>query len=200
MAGLVSPALFSDIPRRVEDQQHNPGDMVNFALIGTAEQVKNAFASAGWIAVDKSVQDALVSGLIATLSQKAYTAMPMSTLFLFGRPQDLSYAHADPITVAAVRHHLRVWKTDKSVDGQPLWVGSATYDSGFEKDQRNGTVTHSIDPDIDKERDFIQQSFAAAGVISGAAYVTPDNPLTTAKTATGGSFHSDGRIVVINLK
>jgi hypothetical protein len=30
--------------------------------------------------------------------------------------------------------------------------------------------------------------------------VTPENPLTEAKTATGGSFHSDGRIVVLILK
>jgi hypothetical protein len=61
-------------------------------------------------------------------------------------------------------------------------------------------VTHHIDPNIDEERDFIEQSFAAAGVMSGAAYVTPANPLKTAVTATGGSFHSDGRIVVIALR
>ena len=41
---------------------------------------------------------------------------------------------------------------------------------------------------------------AGAGVIAGAAYVLPSNPLTTAKTATGGSFQSDGRIVVMDLK
>ena len=197
---LVSPALFVNIPRRVEDENHNPGDMVNFALIGTAEQVKSAFTAAGWVAVDKTKQDAIVNGLLATLAQKAYTAMPMSTLFLFGRPQDLSFAHAEPLKVAAFRHHLRVWKTTQTLDGRPLWVGSATYDNGFEKDQRTGGVTHSIDPNIDTERDFIEQSFSAAGVVAGAAYVTPGDPLTFAKTATGGSFHSDGRIVVMNLK
>jgi hypothetical protein len=31
-------------------------------------------------------------------------------------------------------------------------------------------------------------------------HVTPANPLTEAKTATGGSFHSDGRVVVLVLK
>ena len=102
--------------------------------------------------------------------------------------------------VAAVRHHLRVWQTSERIDGRPLWVGSSTYDNGFERDQRNGGVTHSIDPDVDKERDFLYQSFAAAGVVNAAAYVTPDDPLTTAKTATGGSFHSDGRILVMSLR
>jgi len=81
-----------------------------------------------------------------------------------------------------------------------LWVGSATHDVGFEKDQRNNGITHKIDPEIDKERKFLLDSFDAAGVFSSAAYVTPDNPLTEARTATGGTFTSDGRIVVMALK
>jgi hypothetical protein len=31
-------------------------------------------------------------------------------------------------------------------------------------------------------------------------HVTPADPLTTAKTATGGEFHSDGKILVLVLK
>jgi len=200
MKSELSPALFADIPRRVGDQQGNPGDMVNFSLIGTEDQVLNAFKTAGWTQVDRSTGQAVVHGLLATLEHQAYVEMPMSTLYLFGRPQDLSFARAAPIEVAAVRHHLRVWKTDKTVDGKPMWVGSATHDNGFEKDQRTGGVTHHIDANIDEERDFIEKSFAAAGVIEGAAYVLPDNPLRTAKTATGGSFNSDGRVVVMELK
>jgi hypothetical protein len=200
LANSLSPDLFANIPRRVQDQQGNPGDMVNFAIIGTQDQVQKAFTAAGWTSVDKTTQDAILHGLLATLSHEAYTEMPMSILYLFGRPQDLSFARADPIAVAAVRHHLRIWKSTETIDGKPLWVGSATHDMGFEKDQRNGNVTHHIDPNIDMERDFIEQSFAAAGAITGAAYVTPSNPLRTALTATGGSFHSDGRIVVMALR
>jgi LssY C-terminus len=200
LAHLLSPQLFANIPRRVGDLQGNPGDMVNYALIGTQDQITKAFAAAGWVQVDKTTQDAVVHGLISTLSHSAYTEMPMSTLYLFGRSQDLSFARADPLAVAAIRHHLRVWKTTETVGGEQFWVGSATHDNGFEKDQRNGGITHHIDANVDQERDFLEQSFAGAGVISGAAYVTPSNPLTTAKTATGGSFQSDGRIVVMDLK
>jgi LssY C-terminus len=203
VSSLVSAEMFTDIPRRVTDQADvggNEGDMVNFAMVGTQEEVVAAFKTAGWVSVDKSVQDAILSGLMATLNKEAYTAMPMSTLYLFGRPQDMSYARADPLMVAAERHHLRVWRTDKVIGGRPVWVGSSTHDIGFEKDQRNGKVTHKIDPEIDKERDYLLQSFDAAGVFSSAAYVSPDNPMLEARTATGGSFHSDGRIVVMDLK
>jgi hypothetical protein len=79
-------------------------------------------------------------------------------------------------------------------------VGSATHDIGFAKDQKNGNVTHKIDPKIDDEREFLLQSFDATGVFSSAAYVTPENPLLEARTATGGRFRSDGRILVTALR
>jgi hypothetical protein len=80
LANLLSPQLFADIPRRVGDLAGNPGDMVNFSLIGTQDQVTKGFASAGWVQVDKTTQDAVVHGLISTLAHSAYTEMPMSTL------------------------------------------------------------------------------------------------------------------------
>ena len=200
ISGLLSPALFTTIPRRVGDEAGAPGDMVNFGLIGTQAQIQAAFKNAGWVAVDKTDQAAVLHGLMSTLSHQAYVAVPMSTLYLFKRPQDLSFARADPITVAAERHHLRVWKSPELVNGRQLWVGSATHDIGFERDQRNGGTTHKIDPNIDLERKFLVDSFDAAGDFSSAAYVTPADPLRTAKTATGGSFFSDGRIAVMELK
>jgi hypothetical protein len=199
-AAKLSPALFESIPRRVTDQTGNLGDMVNFSLVGTEQQVKADLTKAGWFPTDANPTDAVLNGLLATLGRKSYMAVPMSTLYLFGRPQDLAYARAEAITVAATRNHMRLWKTNETVDGLPLWVGSATHDNGFEKDQRTGGVTHHIDPDIDQERDFIVSSFISAGAAKAAAFVTPSNPVGAAKTATGGSFHSDGRIAVILLK
>jgi hypothetical protein len=37
------------------------------------------------------------------------------------------------------------------------WVGAATHDIGFERDQRSGKVTREIDPAVDGERDNIGQ-------------------------------------------
>ena len=197
---MLPPDLFDGMPRQVADQQGDPGDMVNFAILGSPAAVLSAFAAAGWVQVDKTTNDAILHGLLATFSKKAYLSMPMSTLYLFGRPQDLSYARADPLMVALERHHLRVWNSGRIVAGRTLWVGSATHDEGLERDARNNGVTHRIDPHIDTERDFIEQTFAAAGVLDAAAYLTPTNPLRAARTATGGDFTSDGRIAVMLLR
>ncbi|WP_158615404.1 LssY C-terminal domain-containing protein [Acidipila sp. EB88] len=194
------PALFAAIPRRVADASNDPGDVVNFALLGTEAQVKKAFTAAGWVEVDKTTDAAVVHGLIATLSKKAYLEMPMSTLYLFGRPQDLSYARGDPLAVALVRHHLRLWNSGEAVAGRTLWVGSATHDNGLERDQRDNGITHHIDPQIDQERDFIKDSFTAAGALDAGAYVTPADAVHQGATATGGSFRTDGRVVVLVLR
>ncbi|HEY4951144.1 MAG TPA: LssY C-terminal domain-containing protein [Candidatus Acidoferrales bacterium] len=195
----ISPALLRKIPRRVSDPQGKPGDMVNILLVGTPEQVVQVFGRAGWVRVDRSVQDAVVNAVIDSLEKKDYLTMPMSTLFLFDRPQDFGFAHAEPVRVAMSRNHLRVWESQYVVDGRPLWCVAATHDIGFERDERNNKVTHKIDPAIDREREYVNDTLSRSGLVVQRTHVTPADPLTEATTATGGSFHSDGRILVLVL-
>ncbi|HTZ32005.1 MAG TPA: LssY C-terminal domain-containing protein [Methylomirabilota bacterium] len=195
----IDNALFSKIPRRISDKDGNPGDMVNFLILGNEAEMKKAFTSAGWVHVDADVKSTILAGAIASFSKESYLTMPMSILYLFGRPQDYGWAHAEPITVVASRNHLRIWKAPFTVNGQMLWVGAATHDIGFEKDQRNNSITHKIDPDIDQERDYVQKTLSSTGLVSEVTHFTPDNPLREAKTATGGSFHSNGQVLVMKL-
>jgi len=203
----VEPAAMADlpadlparIPRRVQDAQNRAGDMVNFLILGSEDRMKQAFAAAGWVQVDRTSEDAFIHGVIAVLSKQAYLEMPMGELYLFGRPQDFGFAHAEPILVVASRHHLRLWKAPFEANGQALWVGAATHDIGFERDQRDGGITHKIDPAVDDERKFVADSLVGTGLVSLLTHLTPSDPLTAANTAAGGSFHSDGRILVLRL-
>ena len=196
----ITPDILSKIPRRVSDPDKNPGDMVNVLIVGTQEQVVQVFTSAGWVEVDKSVRNTAMNAVLNSLEKKDYLTMPMSTLFLFDRAQDHGFAHAEPVKVAMSRNHLRVWKSPYTVDGRPLWCVAATHDIGFERDQRNNGLTHKIDPAIDGEREFVNGTLSGTGLVVQRDHVTPADPLTTAKTATGGEFHSDGRILVLVLK
>jgi hypothetical protein len=60
-------------------------------------------------------------------------------------------------------------------------------------------VTHKVNPAIDGEWEFVNQTLSETGLVSARGHVVPAHPLTTAKTATGGEFHSDGRILVLVL-
>ena len=194
-----SQKLLDSIPRRVNDADGNPGDRVNFVIIGSQDQVQGAFKTAGWVTVDRTQKDAIMRGLFATLSKEAYVTLPMSELQLFGRPQDFGYAQADPLRVIASRHHFRIWKAPFTFNGMEVWAGAGTHDIGFDRDQRNNGITHKIDPATDGERDYIRDSLTQTGMVIKSEYLTPADPVTNARTATGSGFTSDGRTVIIYL-
>jgi hypothetical protein len=203
-AGTPLPKLTQEmldkIPTRISDSLGNAGDRVNFLIVGSEAQVHRALEAAGWIQPDKSIKNAVLRGALESFSREAYVTMPISDLTLFGRKQDFGYAQADPIKVIASRHHFRLWRTPFAADGQMAWAGAGTHDIGLEKDQRNGKLTHKIDPAVDGERDYIGQSLDQTGLVAKLDYMTPSAPVTEAHTATGGTFHSDGRTLVIYLQ
>ncbi len=195
----IDAALFQKIPRRIADKDGKAGDMVNFLILGSENDVQRAFQLAGWVKVDRTPKDAALHGLIASISKEAYVQMPMSELYLFGRFQDYGFAHAEPISVVARRHHLRLWKAPFDAKGQTLWVGAATHDIGFERDERNNGITHKIDPNIDEEREYVSKTLGETGMVAEVTHFAPPNPLKEAHTATGGSFHSNGEVLILRL-
>ena len=195
----IDKALFAKIPRRIGDKDGNPGDMVNFLILGSEDDMQRVFTTAGWVKVDADVTNTVLHGIIGSLSKEAYLTMPMSQLYLFGRAQDYGWAHAEPISVVASRNHLRIWKAPFTVNGGTVWVGAATHDIGFERDQRNNGITHKIDPDIDAERDYVEKTLSNTGLVDQTTHFLPDNSMKEARTATGGSFHSNGEVLILKL-
>jgi hypothetical protein len=118
----ITPDLLSKIPRRISDPAGKPGDMVNVLIVGTQDQMVHAFTTAEWVQVDKTVGNTALNAVMDSLEKKDYLTMPMSTLFLFNRPQDYGFAHGEPVRVAMSRNHLRVWKSPYEVDGRPCGV------------------------------------------------------------------------------
>jgi LssY C-terminus len=195
----VDARIFAKLPRRISDKDGNPGDMVNFLILGSEDAMQKVFTAAGWVKVDADVRGTVLHGILESISKESYLTMPMSPLYLFGRPQDYGWAHAEPIKVVASRNHLRLWKAPFQVGAQTLWVGAATHDIGFERDARNNGVTHKIDPDIDLEREYLEKTLTSTGLVAEVTHVLPADALKEARTATGGSFHSNGLVLVLKL-
>jgi hypothetical protein len=188
------------LPRRVNDQFNNLGDMVNFVIVGSQKDVQSALEAADWHVADSSNTKAAINAVMQTYDSKDYLAMPMSILYLFGRKQDFGYEMADPIAMVASRHHFRIWKAPFSWKGQEVWVGAGTHDIGFAKDKRNNNVTHKIDPAVDGERENIGMSLQKSNKAKMFSYYLPPNPVQEAKNATGDGYHSDGRLLIVFLQ
>jgi hypothetical protein len=188
------------LPRRVNDQFQHQGDMVNFVMIGSLQKLQDALTAADWHVADRDVKESVLKAALETYDKKAYLTMPMSDLYLFGRVQDYGYEQAEVYAVVASRHHFRIWKAPFQWNGQDVWAGAGTHDIGFEKDQRNGSVTHKIDPVVDGERENIGDTLQKGGKVKSLTYYLPPSPVQDARNATGGGYHSDGRILVIQLQ
>jgi len=188
------------LPRRVNDQFQNLGDMVNFVIVGSKQDVQDSLAAGSWHVADTNNEGAMVNAIMQTYDKKDYLAMPMSTLYLFGRRQDFGYELAEPIAMVASRHHFRIWKAPFMWQGHEVWCGAGTHDIGFAKDKRNGSVTHKIDPAVDGERDNIGATLQKASKAKTLTYYLPKDAVQDARNATGDGYHSDGKVLVIFLQ
>jgi len=168
--------------------------MLNLIFVAKADELEEAFARTGWVRVEKSTPQ-IIGHLM--WQREHYAKLPMDKLYVFGRAQDYSYALPDPRSIVARRHHLRIWRTDRVVGGLPLWVGAATHDVAIELVKFR--LFHRIDPDVDAERDFIAGNLAETQRLTREEYVLCTEPVFSAQTATGQTYYSDSRMLLLEL-
>jgi len=184
------------LPPRVFNAEGREGDMLNLVLIGQKEDLQNAFERAGWVKTDKW-NPIFVWHLL--LHGTHDTTIPMARFYLFGRVQDYSYALPEPGALVSRRHHLRIWKTDHTIGGTPVWVGSATHDVAIEVAKRGRLINHRIDPAVDAERDFVGIDLTKSSSVSRQEYLYSANPIFQSQTVSGQTYHSDSRILLLEL-
>jgi hypothetical protein len=184
------------LPPRVFNREGREGDMLNLVFVAQEADLQDAFEHASWVQTDKW-RPALVWHFLRHRTH--YARLPMARFYLFGRVQDYSYALPDPAAVVSRRHHIRIWKTDYALDGIPLWLGAATHDVAIEIAKRGRLINHRIDPEVDAERDFIGVNLTEASSVTGQKYLHGVAPVFEAQTSSGGAYHSDSRILLLDL-
>lgn len=189
-------AMMDYLPPRIFSGEGRRGDMLNLVLVAQQKELQEAFRLAGWVRTDKW-KPLFVWHLIRHGTND--TRLPMARFYLFGRVQDYSYALPDPEAVVVRRHHLRIWKTDYTVDGTPVWAGAATHDVGIEIAKRGHLINHRIDPHVDAERDFIGANLMDRSSIIRKAYLRCVDPVFEAQTVSGEAYHSDSRMLLLDL-
>lgn len=146
---------FDDNPRITETGDGHPGDPLNVALIGTEAEVKAIMATAQWYPANPLGLRSDLKIATDTVLKRSYDEAPVSSLYLFGRKEDLAFEQPvgdDP----RKRNHVRFWRTKKvNADGRPIWIGSASYDERVGLSHTTGQITHHIAPDVDAERDHL---------------------------------------------
>ncbi len=202
------------VPRFTVTGDGLPGDPVNLALIGTIAELRHAFAAAGWAEADPLGIRSAWHMVRAFVLDTSYPSAPFSTLYLFGRGQDIGFELAIDDSPRK-RHHVRFWaKTFAEAEAGPdtadfwlntdrpdltrrvLWVGAATKDTGFSLTSLTFQITHATDADTNSERNFTIGELEAAGGISDVSlYDMSDKPAAKAVN----HYITDGDVAVALL-
>jgi hypothetical protein len=191
-----------------------PGDPVNIVLIGTLQQLHAAFATAGWSTADRLGVASSWRMIRAFVLNSPYPTAPFSTLYLFGRSQDVGFQ--EPINDSPrKRHHIRFWalslarseddvatasfwlNTDRPPDGERvLWVGAGTKDTGFSLTRLTFQVTHATDSDTNAEREYIVNELRRSRLIGDVTLHQAGERLATKHV---NHYKTDGEIAFASL-
>ncbi len=191
-----------------------PGDPVNIALIGTLPQLRTAFAALGWSEADRLGVASSWRMTRAFVFNSPYPAAPFSTLYLFGRGQDIGFQKAIDNSPRK-RHHIRFWalsltraqdtwgaagfwlNTDRPPDNeQVLWVGAGTRDTGLSLTRLTFQITHATDSDTNAERDYIIAELMKNRVIEAVKVVQSGQRLPAERV---NHYTTDGEVTVASL-
>jgi hypothetical protein len=191
-----------------------PGDPVNLVLIGTLQELQAAFAIAGWSKADRLGLASSWHMVRAFVLKSPYATAPFSTLYLFGRGQDMGFQKAIDNSPRK-RHHIRFWassltdpdaalgtasfwlNTDRPPDhARVLWVGAGTKDTGLSLTQLTFQITHATDSDTNSERDYIIAELGKNRVIVDVNTCQSGQHLPTERV---NRYITDGEVIVASL-
>ena len=175
----------------------HPSDITNLMFIGTQDDLEGAFAAAGWSGAARLNGMSKFETAIAIIEQRGYKEAPVSVLTLDERPPDLVFQKGT--NTFAARHHLRIWRTPDTFNGEPVWVSSATHDTGIDYSEQNMTFIHKIDSRVDRERDKAVNDLIFAGKVRSYQLVDRPNVPRASHNATGDAIETDGRMAVLLL-
>ncbi len=202
VAYLVMPRFWKNYADRHPQLEEEPGmtytadgipaDPINVALVGTQTDVLRIMVAAGWSPADPLTLKSSLEIAEASVFKRPDLSAPVSSEYLFGRKEGLSFEEAvgpDP----RKRHHVRFWKSDKlDADGRPVWLGAAIFDEQVGLSHTTGQITHKTAPDIDAERDKLFADLKETGDLSHFEIVPGFHKVRKGKNGEGNPWFTDG--------
>jgi hypothetical protein len=189
--------LESEICCVLDKKGANMGDPLNLVIIGEPEELYYAFIRAGWDETESIHKGSAWKTMKSFIGGGEYRYSPISSLYVYGRPQDVAFQKArDNIHE---RNHLRLWLSDMRFEGKPVWLGQISRDIGVRFTKKTIT-THKIDPDVDETREFLLEDLAYSQALKKIAYVegVGKAPMDAPRgNLTGDPYFTDGYRLVM---
>jgi len=145
-------------------------DPLNFIIIGNDKDIFSAFIRRGWDLTEPIYIGSGWRAFKAFFSHVRYRTSPMSSLYFFERGQDIGLQKAR--STIHERNHLRIWMTPYRYEGEPVWIGAISRDTGSYLTTKTPWFTaHAIDPNLDEARSYLMQDLLFSQGVREFGYV-----------------------------
>lgn len=178
------------------------GDPLNLVLVGEREAITSALLRRDWDPTEALRSDSLWRTIGSFVSRTRYRSSPISSLYVFGRRQDVALQKAR--ATIHERNHGRLWLTPIRYQGAPVWIGQISRDIGVKYTLKSPTIsTHVIDPDVDEARSYFAEDMAYSqtlerfGYVAGVGAVERNAPRFN---LVGDPYFTDGLRAVLFMK
>jgi len=173
------------------------GDPLNLVVIADPQELYYGFLRAGWDETETISTASTAKTVMSFFSGGAYRYSPISSLYVFGRSQDVAFQKIRKNIHE--RNHLRLWAAPMLFKGEQVWIGQISRDIGVRFTAKTIT-THKIDPDVDETREFLLENLVYNQVLAKFAYVSGVGEASIDEprgNLTGDPYFTDGRRVVL---
>jgi LssY C-terminus len=175
------------------------GDPLNLVLIGDRGDIRAAFSRRQWHPTEIIWSGSLWRTLRSFVAGSRYRYSPISSLYVYGRPQDAATQKAR--ATIHERNHARFWLSPIRFRGKDVYVGQISRDIGVKFTLKSPTIsTHVIDPDVDEARRYLVEDLAYSqalhriGFVKGVGAASKGEPQTN---LTGDPWYTDGLRAVL---
>jgi hypothetical protein len=195
-------------------------DPLNIGILASRRELIMAMSEAGWHVADPLKVRTVVRFILSVLYDWSYPTAPVSSLYMFGRKQDIAFQL--PVEGSTKeRNHVRFWATTYdaqqplssrtihwhnrhahiATDSNLLWVGAATRDIGVGYIRHNLQFTHVVDPDTNQERELIVDQLSKRKLVKKVINIKLGKPYSLINIRVlKGLLHSDGKMAIVHLK
>ncbi len=191
-------AVVQNVPDRTTTRSGKDADLVNILFVGSQDEIREAFAAAGWLPADRNSSRAFFKQFAAFLTFSNYPTMPITHQLLNGQPQDMTWQKS--FNSYGKREHVRMWGQLTTVLSQPAWLSAYTRETSAALSVKNHKFIHHIDPNLDDGVNMLVRDLSLTGCVASVRQFPRPQLTETLFNSTGDEMRTEGNLTVVHLK
>jgi undecaprenyl-diphosphatase len=169
---------------------------INFIfIVKNEDDLIKSFENSWWEEADRLWKNSIIKTWKAIIMNTQYDTAPITPLYWNKKIQILWFQKLTKEENIRYRHHIRIWKSDYKIWKNYIYFGCWVYDDWL----KWWIITHKIDPNLDKERDYTFNDLFFTGFIKKFELIILENTFKWTNFSWD-KFFTDWKAYVLDFK